>query len=390
MSADAQKKRIIELHKKRFGVTPTVVAHAPGRVEILGNHTDYNEGLALSAAIDCGVWAVFSIADSQPIHLYAADLDQEETFVSNDPSSHTKKPWSRLIEGVLQEMPINIRKCPPFTMTVGGNLPVGAGLGSSAALEILVSTIFRRFLSLDISRQELCRICQRAEANFAGVQCGLLDQMSILFAVDHALLQLDFRSEETHPIVMSDKAVFIFCNTSARHTLAVSAYNERRSQCAEATAAFAKALPHPVKSLRDVSLDEWLSLRPMLDPVLAKRAMHVISENERVRRAESMIRSAAFKELGDLLYASHQSSINNFENSCPELDFVVEQARATHGVWGARLTGGGFGGSVVVLAHAADAHAVMEELELAYQQKYQMILETRIVHPSAGARLLRS
>ena len=392
-------KTICRQHAERFGVPPAVVAYAPGRVEILGNHTDYNEGFVLSAAIDLGVGLALSPAGGAACTVQALDIPEEICF-DLPVTSPAKQPlWVNYVRGVVNKLGALGRIESGFQVTFAGDLPMGAGLSSSAALEIAAALALCRLYKISALPLELAKIGQAAENNFAGAHCGLLDQISSLFGQEHALVFSDFRTLAVETVPLTAEICFLLVDTCVKHSLpgsagalrpgeVASAYNERRAQCERSSAFFASVLDHPVKALRDVSPDEWNAFAERLDPVTARRAAHIIGENVRVLEANRLLRAGNVRAFGKLMYQSHHSSQTNFENSCPELDVIVAQARMLPQVLGARLSGGGFGGSVVLMLHSCNAAAVGQTLASAYAHKFGHACTTRVIRPAAGARVL--
>ncbi|MDA0991678.1 MAG: galactokinase, partial [Verrucomicrobia bacterium] len=315
----------------RFGRPHTVAAYAPGRVEGLGNHTDYNEGLVLSAAINFGTFFLCAPSGRDDCQLMAGNIDATSTFSMTSPTPDTTQTWANYVRGVaagldLQHIP---HGCDALFV---GNIPLGAGLSSSASLEISAAMALATLYGKSIAPLELAKIAQRAEHEFVGVKCGLLDQLSSLFGQDQSLIMTDVRSLQTDTIALPDNISFLMCNTGVKHALVDGEYNERRQHCEAAAAAFADLLDHPVRALRDVSWAEWENHHAALDALTARRAAHPIGENDRVTRARQSLDGGDLKSFGALMFESHVSSQTYFENSCVELDFLVETARNLPGV----------------------------------------------------------
>jgi len=379
---------IRQAHARRFGRPPAVVAYAPGRVEILGNHTDYNQGFALAAAIDLGVSLALSPAGDASCRVQALDIPEEACF-DLPVSTSVKQPlWVNYVRGVVNKLCAFGRIKTGFQATFAGDIPMGAGLSSSAALEIAVALALARLYDIPVSLLELAKLCQAAENDFTGARCGLLDQISSLFGQDHALVFSDFRTLAVETVPLAAELCFLLVDTCVKHSLVASAYNERRAQCERSSAFFASVLDHPVAALRDVSQGELKAYAARLDPTTARRAAHVIEENARVLAATRLLRSGNVRAFGELMYQSHHSSQTNFENSCPELDFIVAQAGILPQVLGARLSGGGFGGSAVLMLQTGEASAVSQTIASAYVRKFGHTCTTRVVRPVAGARVL--
>ncbi len=393
VNAAVHDKLLAELLAKfqaQYGHPPEAVAHAPGRVEVLGNHTDYNEGYVLSAAIDCGTYFAAARRNDRQCRLTAGDLMQQVEFPVDHPAATRTHGWSNYCKGVLAGLAA--AQPPPggFDAMFLGNIPLGSGLSSSAALEISTGLALAALYGQTVSPLDLARIGQAAEHQYAGVKCGLLDQISSLFGQADRLVQTDFRTLAVQTVSLGTEACFLMCNTHAKHALVDGEYNQRRAACEAAAAHFARVLPHPVHALRDVSWTEWEAHRAGLDPLVARRAAHPIGENARVLAGAGLLDTGDLAGFGELMFASHDSSRRLFENSCAELDALVDAARGVAGVLGARLSGGGFGGSVVVLVHPRDAETATAALNQAYARRFGQTCDTRVIRPSDGARVVRA
>lgn len=377
-------EQAMAIHTRTYGTEPTAVAYAPGRVEVLGNHTDYNEGTVLSAAINMGHCFCISKSDKTGVRLTAGDLLETTEF---DPASDERLPknvqWANYVKGVMfylrgQNVEIDSVDC-----TFLGSIPMGAGLSSSAALEVAAAFAVLEYTGKTLDKKEIGLLAQAAENNFAGTNCGLLDQFSSIFGVQHGLIHSDFRSLETYPVKLPDDVVFLMINPHIKHALADSPYNERRTSCELAATQLNDLLDHEVKALRDVSAEEFEANKDKLDPEAAKRATHVIYEITRVEKGVDLLAEGNLGKFGRFLFDSHETSMNDFENSCEELDIVVEAAREA-GALGARLSGGGWGGSVVALVQAADADAICDKIIRTCKTK-GLEPTAEIIIPSAGA-----
>ena len=374
-----------------YGLPHTVAAYAPGRVEVLGNHTDYNEGFVLSAAIDLGTFFLAAPSGGASCRLVAGDLMEEVTFELDAPPGAEAGKWPDYVKGVAAGLHKHVAMDSGFLGLFLGNVPLGAGLSSSAALEVAAGLALSSLYGADLDPLDLARIGQAAEHDYVGVKCGLLDQITSLFGREHELVLTDFRSLAVENVPLSgasgSDACFLMCNTHARHSLVESAYNERREKCEEAAKAFAAILDHPVTALRDVSWEEWEQHAAGIDPSAARRAAHVIGENSRVLAGREALAQGRLAEFGKLMFESHESSRRHFENSCEELDFLVDAAVGVPGVLGARLSGGGFGGSVVALLHPRDVEHARAALGSAFDREYGHRCDIRVVIPSRGARV---
>ncbi len=368
---------------------PEVVSYAPGRVEILGNHTDYNEGYVLSCAIDSGTFFLASKTDTETVTLTAADVDETTSspLANLQPSEQNK--WANYIKGVIA----GIKEMAPSATALNGlflgDIPVGSGLSSSAALEISAALAVAKLWDIEIDPLDMARIGQKAEHDFAGANCGLLDQISSLYGVEDQLVMTDFRSLEVTTSPFSHDLVFLACNTHAKHALVDGAYNERRESCEAAAKFFSDQLPRDISALRDVSMADWQEHSNAMDKTHAMRSAHVIGENERVLKGIECLKNEDFETFGSLMYESHESSQNNFENSCKELDFIVDTTRKMPGILGARLSGGGFGGSVIVLVNKRDVETTGKALTSAYSSEFSNDCDVQVLKPSGGARIIR-
>lgn len=383
--------RVRKAHVNRFGERAAAVSFAPGRVEVLGNHTDYNEGFVLSGAIDLGIAAAIGARPERKCTLRALDLD-EEIEVDLPATGPLDEPvWANYVLGVLDGLSRHGFGDLPhgFRATFAGDIPMAAGLSSSAALETAAAIGFCAVAGVEMEPLETARLCQAAEHRFVGTQCGLLDQISSLFGEADSLVFTDFRSLRVETDVVGPGLCFLMADTRVKHNLVESEYNERRARCEEAASFFAAKLEHPVKSLRDVSRDEWNRLAPEMDPVTARRAAHVIGENLRVLEGRKRLARGDTDGFGRLMFESHESSRANFGNSCPELDMIVSEARNIESVKGARLSGGGFGGSAVLLVRPGAAKATARMIEDRYGSAFGQPCEVRKIKPSGGATVLR-
>jgi galactokinase len=367
---------------------PTVTAYAPGRVEVLGNHTDYNEGFVLSAAIDFGTFFACAPRADLACRLVAANLTQEVSFPANAPEPAREHGWANYVKGVLAGLGARQAPTHGFDAMFIGNVPLGSGLSSSAALEMCAGLALARLYNMRVDPVTMARIGQTAEHKYAGVKCGLLDQISSLFGQTGTLVETDFRTLAVKNVPVGRDACFLLCNTHAKHALVDGEYNQRRAACEQAAAYFARVLPHPVQALRDVSRQEWEAHRAGLPELVARRAVHPIGENERVLAGARLLARNDLAGFGRLMFESHESSRVCFENSCPELDALVAAAHLTPGVLGARLSGGGFGGSVVALVHPQQASDAGAALAAAYQRAIGRTCDVCVLTPSDGARLV--
>jgi galactokinase len=332
-----------------FGYPPQGLFRAPGRVNLIGEHTDYNDGFVLPMAIDRAVWVAASVragdaGDRRAVRVLAVTLDRQMTSFSLDGLQPDKQArWSNYVRGVLALMERAGYRLGSLDLAYAGNVPIGAGLSSSAAVEVAVAVAARTLLAFDLSDLALARLCQQAEHEFVGTQCGVMDQLiSVSGRAGHALL-IDCRHLTWQPVPVPAGLVTIVCDTAKRRRLATSAYNERRAQCEEG----ARRLG--VDALRDLDIDAFEAQAGELSPLLRKRCRHVVYENDRTLRAAVSLDQGDSSTFGQLMNDSHASLRDLYEVSCEELDLMAALARSQAGCWGARMTGAGFGGCVVAL-----------------------------------------
>jgi galactokinase len=381
-------EKAIAIHTETYGTAPTTVSYAPGRIEVLGNHTDYNEGTVLSAAINMG--HCFCISDSgQPgVSLTAGDMKQTVEFdPSNDEKFEKSAQWANYVKGVFFYLRDHGVEVDGVNCTFLGSIPMGAGLSSSAALEVATAYAVLAYAGKEVDKIEIAKAGQKAEHDFAGCSCGLLDQFSSIYGVHHGLIHSDFRTLETYPVYLPDDVVFLMINPHIKHALADSPYNARRISCEKAAAELNALVDYEVKALRDITWDDFQANKDKIDPEAARRATHVIGEIYRVEEGVKLLDEGKLEAFGQFLFDSHETSRTAFENSCDELDMVVEAAREA-GALGARLSGGGWGGSAVALVHAENAKAICAKIIETCKAK-GLHPTAEIIIPSAGATVVK-
>ena len=383
--------KVVAEFAAKFGGKPEVVAYAPGRIEVLGNHTDYNEGYVFSAAIDKGTFFAVSAAADDKVTLVALDMGETyETTLGAVKKVESGATWANYPLGTFNWLmggdPAKAGK--GFKAVFGGNIPLGAGLSSSAALEMSTVLALAKIYGIEKDKVALAKIGQKAEHTFAGCPCGLLDQASSLFGKAGGLVKSDFRSCTFENVSMGDGVAFMMVKSNAKHALVDGAYASRRQACEDAAKYFAGVLKHPVTHLRDVSCAEWILYRGGLSETAAKRAIHPIGEDERVLLGAQLLEKGDVAGFGALMFDSHESSRNWFENSCEELDTIVDAAKAIPEVLGARLSGGGFGGSCCLLVKPEAADKIAAQITQAYKTAYGDEPTCAVINPSEGAHLV--
>ena len=385
MSLAVLMERGSELFKKCSGHTPQWMVAAPGRVNLIGEHTDYNDGFVLPMAIERYMLMAGDSNKGREATLHSNTTGETARFSLRPPLQRGEPAWSNYVRGVVAGFHQRKVKVEGFEVVVDSTLPYGGGLASSAALEVVTATLLETMAGRPLQPLDKALLCQQAE-HFAGVPCGIMDQFtSILAEQNHALL-LDCRSRTTTPVRMTDPAVTVLIiNTNKRHRLAEGEYAKRRAQCETA----ARTLGVP--ALRDATLPDLEAARTRLDPVVFRRARHVITENERTLQAARAIQASYWPLVGELMYASHRSLREDYEVSCPELDLIIEIARsipATEGMIGCRMTGGGFGGCAVSLVQTEAVKPITRKLEQAYESRTRTVPGIFSSRPAAGAQVL--
>lgn len=357
----------------------TIQAYAPGRAELLGNHTDYNDGLVLSMALNCGTTLKGEKRADRQLVLHARDLEESFSVSLDALKPEAEKTWANYVIGVAARLQEKGVKLGGAEIGITSTLPMGAGLSSSAALEISTALFFKKAYPFEMDSIDLVKVAQWAEHNYSGVKCGLLDQISSLLSRDRHVTFIDCRSYEVKNFAVPEKAVFVMVNSGVKHALVTGEYNERRESCEEA----ARLLGVPF--LRDVSPEQLEAARNWLPSRAYHRARHVVYENDRVQKAVTAFQAGDLDTMGKLMLASHESSIRDFENSCPELDALVKWASETKGCYGARLSGGGFGGATINLVDRDHVENFVTEIASRYEMEYRIKPLVLVSPPSAGA-----
>lgn len=386
--------KVVAAFAAKFGGKPEAVAYAPGRIEVLGNHTDYNDGYVFSAAIDKGTFFAVSPAADDKVTLVALDIQDGETYETTLGSLkkvESGATWANYPLGTFNWLfegnPTAAKK--GFKAVFGGNIPLGAGLSSSAALEMATALALAKVYGIEKDKTTLAKIGQKAEHTFAGCPCGLLDQASSLYGKKGALVKSDFRFCKFENVSLGDGVAFMMVKSNAKHALVDGAYASRRQACEDAAKYFAGVLKKGnVTHLRDVTMAEWVLYRGGLSETTAKRAVHPIGEDERVLQGAALLDKGDLKGFGALMYDSHESSRNWFENSCEELDAIVDAAKAIPEVYGARLSGGGFGGSCCLLVDPSAADVIAAKITKDYKAKFGDEPTCSVIQPSDGAHLI--
>lgn len=381
---------IASLFRERFGTDPDFLASSPGRVNLLGEHVDYNDGPVLPMAIDRRVHVAAREISGRHVHLYAHDLKQETTFDLDaleskvDLSGAPLPDWAFYPAGVAYELKKMDFAIKGLQALYSSEIPIGAGLSSSAAVEVAFGVLWTAFSNKQIGRMQLARLCQQAENEYVGVNCGLMDQFAVVFGVPGHALYLDTRSLDWRPAPLPEGTAIVIANSNAPRTLSGSEYNQRREACQKAVEILRGYLPE-LDSLRDIAVTEFAAYATVLPDDIRRRAEHVVREIVRVESALSALESSDGRAFGALMYAGHASLRDLYEVSTPELDGLVEIARTLPGCLGARLTGAGFGGCTVNLVEEHTAQAFLSALDSGYREMFGREPDVFITKASAGA-----
>ena len=376
------KDSIAAHYRERFGSTPAIIVSAPGRVNLIGEHTDYNGGFVLPAAIDRHMVMAASSREDTLVCLHSVDFNSDASFSLDAISHDMQAMWSnyeRAVAWALQEAGYELRG---MNAVLSGNIPMGSGLSSSAAIEVATAYAFRTLNDLPLDLVTLAKLCQRAENEFVGVNCGIMDQfISALGKAQHALL-IDCRSLDHRLVPLPAEMSLVICDTKVRRDLISSAYNERRAQCE----AGAQLLGLP--SLRDAEWSTFEDQQQELPKLVRQRCRHIISENQRVLDAVAALEEDDLPAFGTLMNQSHESLRDDYEVSCRELDIMVEAAWEVDGVYGSRMTGAGFGGCTINAVHPDAVGAFQSQVSDKYESATGLTPSIYVCHAEAGVQLL--
>jgi len=384
---------ITTIFHKTFGSAPEHVVRAPGRVNLLGEHVDYNDGFVLPAAIDRATYIAFSPTDSNQTSLVAVDFDQQVSFSPQTISSKTQldgsslPEWAHYPAGVMWSLNEAGLETRGMNAIFASNVPRGSGLSSSASVEMTFALAWQTLSDWTLPPMQRALLGQKAENQYVGVNCGIMDQFASACGVENKLLLLDCRSLEWKTIPLPEDVAIVIADTAVRRKLTSGEYNKRRFACEEAVRLLKEDLPN-IKSLRDVSVEEFNRFADKLPEEVSKRARHVVEEIERSKQAEALLEAGNIQHFGELMHQCHISLRDLYEVSCPELDVMVRVAQSLEGCYGARLTGAGFGGCTVNLVAQEQAAAFSERLAKAYQVETGYQPEIYITRASNGAELL--
>jgi galactokinase len=366
---------------------PPKIYRAPGRVNLIGEHTDYNDGFVMPAAVEFFTWAAISPRQDRKLVVRSENFQEQLEFSLDAIHASGSHHWSDYVVGVAKILEASGRRLSGANLLIHGNVPQGAGLSSSASLEVAVASALLDAAHTSVERRELAVFCQRAENEFVGARCGIMDQFISSYGKSDRALLLDCRTLEYRLLPLPHEVRLVICNTMVRHSVAEGEYNKRRAECEEGVRLLSKHSPG-IRALRDVTLAEFNNLSHLLPEAVTRRCRHVISENARVELAARALDRHDLKEFGALMRQAHASMRDDFEASCAELDLMVNLAEQLDGVYGARMTGGGFGGCTVNLVREEYVDGFVDIVSAGYERAVGLKPEIYICSAADGARAL--
>jgi len=375
-------KKLVKEFSSRYSTSPRIF-RSPGRINLIGEHTDYNNGFVLPAGVDKEICLLMAPSKVPISRIYALDQNEEVSF-SLDDYRKIETHWAKYIIGVIDELLKRGKKVQSVDILFCGDIPMGAGMSSSAALECAAVFAYNSLFNLRLERWEMVKIAQAAENNFIGLKCGIMDQFASMFSIENAALKLDCRNLEftIYPLNIQNY-VFLLVDTMVKHTLASSEYNTRRIEC-EAGVKILQTINPKIQSLRDAQPQQIEAVKDKMGEVIYRRCHFVVSEIERVNLATEALLNNNFERVGELLYQTHEGLQHAYEVSCTESDFLVDFTRDLPYVLGARMMGGGFGGCTINLVEASKAQQFEEEISRAYQANFNVKPAIYKVKTSAG------
>jgi galactokinase len=370
-----------------YGAAPELIVRAPGRVNLIGEHTDYNDGYVLPIAINRSVLVALTSRADRMVRLRAVDFCEQDAFSLDNIEHVERRRWSNYQRGVAVVLQARGFDLPGVDVAIASDVPAAAGLSSSAALEVSMAVAWQTLVGFELSRPDLALLCQRAENTFVGVNCGIMDQFISALGQKDAALLIDCRSLEHCAVALPEGGRVVVMDTRKSRGLADSAYNTRRAECEEGVRLLRARLPG-IRALRDVSWQQFVDYADGLPDNVRKRCRHVIAENRRVVESVDVLARGDAAAFGRLMDASHRSLRDDYQVSCAELDAMVEAAWRAPGVIGARMTGGGFGGCAVALVEQDQAEAFSQQVADEYQRVIGVEPSLYVCTAEAGAGIV--
>ena len=381
------KAELSALFAQQFNEAPSFVIASPGRINLIGEHVDYNSGFVLPAAIDKYMFVAVSHRNDSKIFLHATDLNQNYQSNLDDVLQRSNLGWPNYVLGVIDELRKDGHVVSGFNMLITGNIPIGAGVSSSAALECATVFACKHLFDLDISKQSMVKIAQRAENNFVGVNCGVMDQFASMFGKADHVIKLDCAdlSYTYFPFKLEGISIVLF-DTFVKHSLASSEYNTRRQECETGLAALRQQFS--ITSFREATLAMLDTVADSISDKVYNRCKYLIEEIGRMEAACNHLLAGEIGAFGTRMYETHMGLSELYEVSCPELDCIVENCKKENDIVGARMMGGGFGGCVIALVQTANVEVLYNRINTAYQNKFGRNMGKYLMHIGDGTRLL--
>ncbi len=372
---------------KRFSDNP-ITTFSPGRINFIGEHTDYNLGFVLPASIDKGIAVAIGKSHEENSQIYAVDMDELLQVDINQPLEKSDYGWANYVLGVVDQLQKAGLQFSNFNCVFGGNIPIGSGLSSSAALENGIGFSLNELYDLGLDRMKLLHLSQLAEHEFVGVKCGIMDQFSSMMGKKDHALKLDCRSLEyaLYPVDFGEYQI-VLLNSNVEHNLASSEYNVRRNQCEEGVSLMKQTFPE-IDSLRDVDVTMLKTCKNVLSEVVYKRCKYIIEENQRVNDFVEALSTRNFSLCGKILFTAHEAMRTEYEITCPEIDLLVDLAKGQPGILGSRMMGGGFGGCTLNLIHSEHTEDFIEKMSGVYQERMGIALSSYHISVNDGVHLV--
>jgi galactokinase len=383
LSYESTAESLRQDFERSYSENPTIF-RAPGRVNLIGEHTDYNDGFVMPVAIGFYTWIAANRRDDRILHARSEEFEESLDLALESLGGPPRKHWSDFVRGVAAELKQRGMPLTGANLIIHGQVPMGAGLSSSASLEVAIGLALLSVSHANLEPLELVKACQHAEHKYVGTRCGIMDQFIAVFGRAGHALMLDCRSLDYQTLAIPGDARLVICNSMVKHDLASGEYNRRREACEEAVRIFRQSKPE-VRALRDVSMGDLEKQRTTVSDELFRRCRHVITENQRVLDAAEALRSSDLNRFGELMYQSHHSLRDDYEVSCQELDLLVEIASSCEGVYGSRMTGGGFGGCTVTLVRSAAVESFRDKVVSSYKLETGLTPDVYVCSASQGA-----
>lgn len=369
--------------RQLYGQPPRLF-RAPGRVNLIGEHTDYNDGFVMPVAIDLACWVAIAPRDDRRLVVRSHNLQETVELDLDEAHPRPRKSWTDYVQGVAVVLKQSGRLLRGANMLIQSEVPIGSGLSSSAAIEVATGLALLSNSGEPMKKLDLARACQRAENEFVGARCGIMDQFAACFGQPGHALLLDCRSLESRPLPLPAEVALVICDSGVRHELAGGEYNTRRAQCESGVRVLARHRPQ-IHALRDATMEDLERDSKELDEVVYRRCRHVVTENARVLQAAEALEKRDLRDFGRLMAESHRSLREDYEVSCAELDLLEELAGHSAGVYGARMTGGGFGGCTINLVEREQVEEFRRSVSVGYQQATGRLPKVYVCEAAAGA-----